>query len=1303
MFRIIRRIVLILCAVAACASVVFYTRATTLAQIDVIYEGDGDTSAINFRAFDKEDFKLKLTWKNNNTEVIEFSDEYITDGIFTNDPGLHEVTVEYEGVEATFQYRITVPEFDDVDIFVDGAESNNNENDLVYTMVYDGKDHYFDFTNLPSGATVNYEYYIGTGVNKEKIDISDPTERYPFKNVGSYVVSATLEHDAYGNHYNKKTATLVILPQELNNVTLKDSEFEFIGNPVDLDSIPSPSFKDYNGVNLSNLLNEVLYKNGKAVGYKYYNVRYVKVDGANETEISEIIEVGKYKIYIESKDVVTDADGKNGVAANYKFSVSADITVDKYYTVTFVQPAEEGKEPVIIPVSVKAGTAIPRNQIPTVIVPAGQKLMVSGGWDWNGCGHNANDSVNYNFTITAPTEYIEYSVTYIYYNGSHKTTHTEIHTVKSSKELFGAPEANGVFAGWFDAKGNKVVEKTASDMTLTAYYTFTYSVEKPDGKEEGLTITAFEPEISLTQIAIPGYQSTGWKIKLADGSEKTVTMPYKFADNNVTFVPQYNVLTYNIYFNGNKPASASASEVVNNLPSVMTFTVEENNTLYFVDGEGNYLSAFIPSLKSHTFLGWKDSSGNNITTTKGITGDVVIYAQWEVARIGVNYDVNGGSDTVLVPGEEFDYGSNVIITDKKPTRPGYDFIGWSENPDADYEDALFTAGDNSYFIDPDKEHPAEIIYYAVWKPATLTITYSPDGIGTQNDYWTYSEYEKYVLKDMFSKKGFTFVGWVLSTDTTGRIYKAGEEFALNDHVKFIAQWTPNVTFDSNDALSGPKDTAEGNVTGVAKEYPVDVYANGTIVLPENPYSNTLPYMEFIGWSTVKDAKRGNSNILKPGAVYQVNGDVTFYAVWEEVQYTVTFDYDYAGKPDYVLGKTETYWGAEITLGRPTRAGYVINGWYVNGTKYEAGAKYEVTSNVTFVAKWDPKPHTIVFNANNIDADVNVAVESIQGATGEKIKLPACTYTLDYHKFVGWSTTTKAAGLITEKDKDGNLIYTVPATNNENVNLYAIWEEVEYQLVFKFHGDNNLDAINGATIKYSDVKYGALPLTYDMMKVGGAYIFGGWCLDEELSITIYEIEEGMLKKDAATSDNADAAKIVIHARLDKATEGLVFSGNGKEIIGYKGTENDVKLPTHYGYFNYRGDLIVSEVNAISYEGPMGAFMYSSITSITFPENNNIKTIKTNAFANCANLRNVIIGDGVQTIESYAFAGCVNLSSVIIPESVTTVGEKVFYACGALTDVYCYATEGSLPIGWNVNWNIKDDNNNRVANVHYKDQW
>ncbi len=54
-------------------------------------------------------------------------------------------------------------------------------------------------------------------------------------------------------------------------------------------------------------------------------------------------------------------------------------------------------------------------------------------------------------------------------------------------------------------------------------------------------------------------------------------------------------------------------------------------------------------------------------------------------------------------------------------------------------------------------------------------------------------------------------------------------------------------------------------------------------------------------------------------------------------------------------------------------------------------------------------------------------------------------------------------------------------------------------------------------------------------------------------------------------------------------------------------------------------------------------------------------------NDAQIKNVIIMDGVTTIGSYAFEGCANLTSVSISNSVTGIGDDAFYRCSGLTEV------------------------------------
>ena len=52
---------------------------------------------------------------------------------------------------------------------------------------------------------------------------------------------------------------------------------------------------------------------------------------------------------------------------------------------------------------------------------------------------------------------------------------------------------------------------------------------------------------------------------------------------------------------------------------------------------------------------------------------------------------------------------------------------------------------------------------------------------------------------------------------------------------------------------------------------------------------------------------------------------------------------------------------------------------------------------------------------------------------------------------------------------------------------------------------------------------------------------------------------------------------------------------------------------------------------------------------------------------ADLKTIIITEGVTTIGDYAFSGCSGLTSIDIPESVTSIGGSAFRSCGGLTSV------------------------------------
>ena len=72
-----------------------------------------------------------------------------------------------------------------------------------------------------------------------------------------------------------------------------------------------------------------------------------------------------------------------------------------------------------------------------------------------------------------------------------------------------------------------------------------------------------------------------------------------------------------------------------------------------------------------------------------------------------------------------------------------------------------------------------------------------------------------------------------------------------------------------------------------------------------------------------------------------------------------------------------------------------------------------------------------------------------------------------------------------------------------------------------------------------------------------------------------------------------------------------------------------------------------------------FENTGLERITIP--GTVKSIDESAFANCPNLREVIIGNGVREISADAFANCPNLVRVEIPASVGILDETAFSGC------------------------------------------
>jgi len=87
--------------------------------------------------------------------------------------------------------------------------------------------------------------------------------------------------------------------------------------------------------------------------------------------------------------------------------------------------------------------------------------------------------------------------------------------------------------------------------------------------------------------------------------------------------------------------------------------------------------------------------------------------------------------------------------------------------------------------------------------------------------------------------------------------------------------------------------------------------------------------------------------------------------------------------------------------------------------------------------------------------------------------------------------------------------------------------------------------------------------------------------------------------------------------------------------------------------------VTSIGTSAFDGCTG------LTNVYIPDS--VTSIGAFAFDNCTGLTNVNIPDSVTSIGYYAFSNCKNLTSVTIPDSVTSIGDSAFSQCTGLTSI------------------------------------
>ena len=213
-------------------------------------------------------------------------------------------------------------------------------------------------------------------------------------------------------------------------------------------------------------------------------------------------------------------------------------------------------------------------------------------------------------------------------------------------------------------------------------------------------------------------------------------------------------------------------------------------------------------------------------------------------RYSVSYYANGGSGAP--DGQTKIHGIDLTLRSTKPTKTGYTFKGWTNDPNS--TEVIWTAG-GKYTINASRK------LYAVWKAKTYTISYNANGGSgaPKNQTKTYGK-DLTLSTTKPTRTNYNFEGWSTSSTATSATYRAGESYTDNKAATLYAVWSlayakPRITnFSVRRVNQNGQNDDQGTICKVIFNWATDK-ANPTITVSYRQTTssgwNNIPVLSYI--------------------------------------------------------------------------------------------------------------------------------------------------------------------------------------------------------------------------------------------------------------------------------------------------------------------------------------------------------------------------------------------------------------------------------------------------------------------------
>ncbi len=863
----------------------------------------------------------------------------------------------------------------------------------------------------------------------------------------------------------------------------------------------------------------------------FSRMQTVTLNYANGTGQKETIKVAQ-----NTSILLPDAGQREGYSfAGWKsedsetiFEVGKPATISQNVTFT-AQWIGEG-------VSIPYASFAKDGQVDYAVIPAGQYYTLRGA----GAAVNGTFSANEGTTIQTPGLAGKLFLGWDYNAATYTFTAQWATRVDLGTQTYGGGEAkyvsvpNGsatvvVDHEYFTASldlDNEKVAITTSETLKVGTYAYATTAEAPnvikilDGS--GNLVAAFNVRVKVVKAEQPAEGkaitvAAGQKVDAATGLSGVAGDPkitYSSSDKTVATVQNGKITGKKA---GTATITATIGATTNHKKATVLFkvtvTAETVQVAFDLNGSTDTAPATqnvakgstavkpskIITRDGYTFLGWsKDKDAKEADWTFGpggtkVTEDVTLYAVWQANQFTVTFDPDGGklngsaSQTVA-------YGET-LKNPGTPTREGYVFTGW-------YKTNETTAWDFTT-----RTVQSNLTLKAGWTEETYTITYAVANTGAfrtvtfkygdqfsvnpnGGSYYGSTEVRTFTAQDFYkegfhltmqnapTKEGATFNGWSWDSKTS----------------TFTAWWNQNqvtITYIGNGG-TGNKETTKTDVSTQGTNYQL---ASETLF--------TRSDYTFVGWDTKQD---GTGERYTAGQYIMLQQDITFYAQWAEVSYTVTFDADNGQKNTTQTVTAQT--GFKVTQPDvPTKEGYTFDGWMYQGKYWNFDTP--VSGDATFTAVWVPKQYDVTFDCNG--GTINgEEIQTYTGTFGEDAAPWAQGIVQRQgYTFAGWSLIRNDEVAFDPDDR-------FPADWTQDITLYAVWVANGQEVTYKAYSEDGATAgrvvipydteivINPANGKYED---GSFTSTSQFThKVTGettlqnptrtGYEFLGWTYDAE---------------------------------------------------------------------------------------------------------------------------------------------------------------------------------------------------------------